>query len=137
GMAKVVASTLSKEKASAYTTECRKREEFIRQVSVDNLVERLDEKVKLSPDQWKKITKSLNEHWDRERDPQLEAFVINGNMWPGAPDQWVLPELTPAQQNIVKRINTSSGRMFFGGGIMGAFMGGGDGGVIDDVDFDV
>ena len=59
------------------------------------MVERIDEKVKLSPDQWKKITKSLNEHWDKNRDPQLEVFALNQSMWPGAPDQWVLPELSP------------------------------------------
>ena len=29
--------------------------------------------------------------------PQLEAFALNQSMWPGAPDQWVLPELSPAQ----------------------------------------
>ena len=113
GVTKLVKDTLSKEKATAYANECRKRDEFARQASVDNLVERIDEKVKLSPDQWKKITKSLNDHWDKSRDPQLEAFALNQSMWPGAPDQWVLPELSPAQQAVLKRVNTMSGQMFF------------------------
>jgi hypothetical protein len=130
-MAKLIPAAFSKEKAKAYAAECRKREEFAHQVAVDNLVERLDERVKLSPDQWKKITKSLNEHWDKKHEPQLEAFVYNNNMWPGAPDQWVLPELTSAQKNVIKRINTMNGQIFFGGGMLGAFMGG-DAGVIDD-----
>jgi hypothetical protein len=135
-MAKLVAATFSKEKNAAYASECRKREEFAHQVAVDNLVERLDERVKLSPDQWKKITKSLNEHWDKKKGPQLEAFLYNSNMWPGAPDQWVLPELTAAQKNVIKRINTMSGQVFFGGGMLGNFMGG-DADVIDDVDIEV
>jgi hypothetical protein len=135
GVAKLVASTLPKDKAAAYATECRKRDEFAHQVSVDNLVERIDEKVKLSPDQWKKITKSLNEHRDKSRDPQLEAFAVNSSMWPGTPDQAVLPELSPAQQAVLKRMSASSGRIWFGGGIIGAMFGG-DSGVIDDIDLD-
>src|SRR4051812_7744764 len=135
-MAKLVKATFSKEKNAAYASECRKREEFAHQVAVDNLVERLDERVKLSPDQWKKITKSLNEHWDKKTGPQLEAFLYNSNMWPGAPDQWVLPELTAPQKNVIKRINTMSGQIFFGGGMLGNFMGG-DADVIDDVEIEI
>lgn len=136
GVAKLVKDTLPKEKVAAYTDECRKRDEFARQVSVDNLVERIDEKVKLSPDQWKKITKSLNEHWDKNRDPQLEAFALNQAMWPGAPHQWVLPELSPAQQAVLKRINTMSGRMFIHGGVFGQMFGG-DGEVLNDMNVEV
>jgi hypothetical protein len=124
GIAKLVRDTYPKEKAAAYADECRKRDEFARQTSVDNLVERIDEKVKLSPDQWKKLAKSLSDHWDKNRDPQLEAFAINGSMWPGAPDQWVLPELSPAQQAVLRRVNTNSGQMFINGGIFGQMFGG-------------
>jgi hypothetical protein len=134
GVAKIVNSTFPSEKAKAYAEECQKRDEFTRQTTVDNLVVRIDEKVKLSPDQWKRIAKSLDSHWDKARDPQLEAFVMSGNMWPGAPDQWVLPELSPAQQAVMKRINSVSGRVFFGGGMMGGMFGG-EGIIIDDVDF--
>jgi hypothetical protein len=136
GIAKLVKDTLPKEKAVAYADECHKREEFARQVSVDNLVERIDEKVKLSPDQWKKIAKSLNDHWDKGRDPQLEAFAINGSMWPGAPDQWVLPELSPSQQAVLKRVNAMSGQMFINGGMFGQMFGG-QAEVFDDMDIDV
>ena len=135
GVAKLVKDNLSKEKAAAYADECRKRDEFARQVSVDNLVERIDEKLKLSPDQWKKITKSLNDHWDKSRDPQLEAFALNQSMWPGAPDQWVLPELSPAQQAVLKRVNAMSGQMFINGGVFGQMFGG-EVQVFNDVDGD-
>jgi hypothetical protein len=53
----------------------------------------------------------------------------------GAPDQWVLPELTPAQQAVLRRVNQYSGQMFIGGGIFGQMFGG-DNSVIDDVDLD-
>jgi hypothetical protein len=135
GVAKLVKDSLSKKKVAAYENECRKRNEFARQVSVDNMVERLDEKVKLSPDQWKKITKSLNDHWDKNRDPQLEAFALNPSMWPGVPDECVLPELSPAQQAVLKRINTNSEQIFFNGGVFGQMFGG-DNSVIDDVDLE-
>jgi hypothetical protein len=136
GIKDLVKRTLPKEKFAAYEDEFRKRDEFVRQVSVDNLVERIDEKVKLSPDQWKKLTKSLNDHWDKSRDPQLESFALNQSMWPGAPDQWVLPELTAAQQGVLKRVNAMSGRIFFNGGVFGQMFGG-NVEVIDDMDVDV
>jgi hypothetical protein len=133
GIAKLVKDMLPKEKVAAYTDECKKRDEFARQTSVDNLVERIDEKVKLSPDQWKKLTKTLNEHWDKNHDPQLESFALNQSMWPGAPDQWVQPLLSPAQQAVLKRINNNSGQMFINGGIFGQMFGG-DVAVFDDID---
>lgn len=135
GIAKIAAQKFPKEKAAAYVDECRKREEFARQVSVDNLVERIDEKVKLSPDQWKKIATSLHKHWDKNRDPQLEAFAMQSSMWPGAPDQWVLPELTPAQQAVLKKVNSRMGHVWFGGGMLGQMFGV-NGAIIDDVDVD-
>jgi hypothetical protein len=135
GLAKVVEATIPNEKYIAYANECRKRDEFTRQASVENLVVRIDEKVKLSPEQWKKITRSLNDHWDKNRDPQLEAFVMSSSMWPGAPNQWVLPELTPAQQAVLKRVSSTSGQVWFGGGIMGGMFGG-ENAVIEDVDID-
>jgi hypothetical protein len=135
GIAKLVKEAFPKEKTAVYSDECKKRDEFARQVSVDNLVERIDEKVKLSPDQWKKVAKSLNDHWDKSRDPQLEAFALNGSTWPGAPDQWVLPELSAAQQAVLKRINAMSGQMFINGGIFGQMFGG-QAEVFDDMDVD-
>jgi len=136
GIAKLVKDTLPKEKVATYSDECRKRDEFARQVAIDNLVERIDEKVKLSPDQWQKIAKTLQAHWDNSRDPQLESFALNQSMWPGAPVQWVLPELTPAQQAVLKRVNARSGQVFFNGGIFGQMLGG-NVEVVDDIDVEV
>jgi hypothetical protein len=135
GVTKLVNDTLSKEKKTAYANECQKRTEFEQQVAVDSLVERIDEKVKLSPDQWKNITKSLRDHWDASQEPQLEAFALNQSMWPGAPVQWVIPELSPSQQVVMKRVNAMSGRFFINGGVFGQMFGG-DGEVINDMDED-
>jgi hypothetical protein len=135
GLAKLIKEKLPAGKAAAYDRECKLRADFARRTAVDNTVERIDEKVRLSPDQWKKITKTLKEHWDKNRDPQLEAFAMNHSMWPGAPDQLVLPELTTAQQAVLRRVNQYSGQMFIGGGIFGQMFGG-DNSVIDDIDLD-
>jgi hypothetical protein len=136
GIATVVASTVPKEKVAAYENECRKRAEFAHKVAVENVVARLDEKVNLSPDQWKRLTKSLSEHSDKSRDPQLEMFLINSNMLPGGIDQSVISELTPAQQVLLKRMSRQTNQVFWGGGIFGGMMAA-DGGVIDDVEIEL
>jgi hypothetical protein len=136
GISKLAENSFPKEKLAAYKEECRKRDEFSRQTAVDNLVVRIDEKVKLSPDQWRRISKSLNDHWDTNRQPQLEAFVMSNSMWPGAPNEWVLPELSVAQQAVLRRLNSYSGHVWFGGGIMGGMFGA-DAAVIEDIEIDV
>jgi hypothetical protein len=136
GLAQLVKEKLPANKAAAYDRECKLRAEFARRTAVDNTVERIDEKVRLSPDQRKKVTKVLNERWDKNRDPQLEAFAMNQSMWPGAPDQLVLPELTTAQQAVLRRINRYSGQVFMGGGIFGQMFGGDNSVIDDDIDLD-
>jgi hypothetical protein len=133
GLQKVATSTLSKEKAQAYADESKKREEFIRKVGIDNLVARIDEKVDLSADQRKKITESLTAQTDKAKQPQLEIFAMNnGNMWPGASKEAVLPELTAAQKTVFGRLNSAAGQAFFGGNMFNI-----QGAQIDDVDLDV
>jgi hypothetical protein len=131
GLLKTAEGTLSKEKAKAYADESKKRDEFIRKVGIDNLVARIDEKVDLSPDQRKKITESLISHSDKGHQPQLEAFAMNGNMWPGVSSEVVLPALTPAQKTVFGRLNASVGQVFFGGNMFNV-----QGVEIDDVDLD-
>ena len=129
GLAKIAASSFSKEKAEAYAGECRKRDDFYRQVSVENLIVRIDDKVILSPEQRKVISDSLTTHWDQIDKPQIEAFAISASMWPGVPNDRVLPALTAAQQAVLKRLNSVTGRVFFGNGMFGE-----QGAVLDDID---
>jgi hypothetical protein len=119
------------EKVAAYVEECRKRTEFEHRVAVDNLVERLDQKLILSPDQRTKIAAALLEHWDESWAPQLEIFAINMQMWPTVPDEWVVPELSESQRAALKTLTRVSGRMMVGGMAFGM-----DGDVIDDINLD-
>lgn len=135
GVDKLVKDTLSKERSAAYTDECRKRDEFARQALVDNMVERIDEKVKLPPEQWRKLATVLGDHWDKNWEPQIEALAMNTPMWPGEPLQWVLRELSPAQQAALKRVNRGSTRIIIRGGAIGQMLGG-NGAVFNDMEDD-
>jgi hypothetical protein len=77
----------------------------------------------------------LGEHWDKNWEPQIEALAMNTSMWPGEPLQWVLPELSPAQQAVLKRVNRGSTRIMINGGVF-AQMNGGNGDVFDDINDD-
>jgi hypothetical protein len=129
GVGKIVETELSKEQVAAYSKECKKRIEFEKRISVDNLVAKIDKELILSPEQREKITKSLNEHWDEKWAPQVEMFMHGMDMWPNVPDQWVRPHLTATQQVAWGRIGRNQGNHFFGG--MGV-----NGQVIDDIDLD-
>ena len=129
GVAELVAATLPEEKVVAYETEAGKRSAFLRNVIVQNLVDMIDAKVVLSPDQRQKITASLNNHWDSSWVPQLEMFTLGNDMWPNVPDQWILPELTPSQRGVLSALNRPSGQIFVGNAGFGVEVG-----EIDDID---
>jgi hypothetical protein len=131
GVAKVAADTLPKEKVAAYKTECDKRSAFYRDVTVGNLVDLIDAKVILSPEQRQKISASLKEHWDPSWAPQLDLFAMNNDIWPNVPDQWISPELTAAQRNVLNKANRINGQMVIGGGGFGL-----EAGEIDDINLD-
>jgi hypothetical protein len=99
-------------------------------VWLDNLVAKIDKELILSPEQREKITKSLNDHWDKKWAPQVEMFMHGMDMWPNVPDQWIRPHLTATQQVAWGRIGRNQGNHFFGG--MGV-----NAQVIDDIDLDV
>lgn len=131
GVAQVAADALPQEKAAAYKTECDKRSAFYRDVTVGNLVDLIDAKVILSPDQRQKITASLKEHWDSSWAPQLDLFSMNNDIWPNVPDQWISPELTASQRNVLGKANRIPGQMFINGGGFGL-----EAGEIDDINLD-
>jgi hypothetical protein len=135
GVAKICQAQFTKEQAATYTRECKKREDFVRQTIIDNLVARIDEKLKLSPEQCKRINKSMSDRWDKDQAPELESLAINTNMWPSVPDGWILPELTPAQQAVMRRMSATSSQIWFGGGMFMGVMGN-NGAVLDDIGYD-
>jgi hypothetical protein len=132
GLANVVAASVPSDKAKAYAEECRLRNDFERQVSIDNMVAQIDDKVFLSSEQRKKITAALTAHWSEVNKPQIEAFAIGGPMRPFVPNEWVLPELTPAQRAVMDKLKPVSGQVFLGGGVFGV-----QGGVIEDIDLGI
>lgn len=115
GVAKLVAETLPAEKAAVYEKQAAQRAEFERDAAVANLVEQLDEKLILAPEQRQRITSSLTEHWDQKWAPQIESFALGRNYFLPVPKQWVRPELTAAQRTVFDRLNNSSRRVIFGG----------------------
>jgi hypothetical protein len=127
GVAKIIKAELPKEQTAVYVEETKKRADFSQQVSVDNLVARIDNELILSPEQREKISKSLFDHWDKAWAPQLEMFMHGMDMWPNVPDQWIRPHLTATQQVAWGRLHKQHGNVFFGGM-------GNEGQVIDDID---
>ncbi len=128
GVGELVKKELPKEKTELYADECKKRTDFVQRMAVAGLVTRIDKELILSGDQRDKLTKSLEEHWDKSWTPQMEMIMHGMEMWPAVPDKWIIPHLSAAQQAAWSRITKQSGNMFFGGiGIAG-------GEVIDDID---
>jgi hypothetical protein len=114
GVAQVVTSTLSKEKAAAYERECAKRASFYRDVTVANLVERFDEKLKFSAKQRGSITDSLTENLDRAQIPEVEALMTHTDALPDAAEMWIRPELSEPQRRMLNNMNNlASGQIFF------------------------
>jgi hypothetical protein len=76
----------------------------------------MDEQLLLAPEQRTRITKSLVKNWNKDWAPQIELFMMNTNMWPRVPDQWVTKELTPAQRAVWARLQANPQYMVWGGG---------------------
>jgi hypothetical protein len=116
GLQTVAAAALPQEKSAVYKSECDKRTAFYRQTTVDNLVNALDAKLNLSPEERQKITASLLDHWDASWAPQLDAFLIQSDAMPTVPNQWISPELTSAQRKVFVELsgNANQGVIFAG-----------------------
>ncbi len=127
-MDRIVKKELPKEAAEIYAKESKEREEFLKRTAVDNLVAKIDKELILTPEQQKKISDALYEHYDPSW-AQLEMFMHGMDMWPSVPDQWVRPYLTVAQKLAWGRISKNAHHVFFGG--MGV-----EGQAIDDIDLD-
>ena len=127
-------AALPKEKADAYASQCEKREAFERQAAVENLVNTIDEKLTLTPDQYRKICAALVAHWNDRWSPQLESFAIQSSFKPSLselPPELVSPELTEAQRKLFDELRS--------GPIQTVFIGGGPNrefGLIDDIKLD-
>jgi hypothetical protein len=126
GVATVVSTTLSKEKAAAYERENERRTNFFREATIANLVGLSDEKVDLSKEQREKITHLLA---GRDQLPQFEVLMMQTDALPAGIDKWIRSELSEPQRSVLGRINKFPDQVFFGGMAMG-----GNDEVIDDID---
>jgi hypothetical protein len=130
GVAEVVANTLSKEKVAAYERESSRRMQFYREVAVANLVDCVDEHLRLSSQQRQDITNSLLESWEKGAVPQLEVFMLGRNGVPASTEMWIRPELSEPQRRLLNRMSKlRSQEIFFGQVDLGA-----PDEVIDDID---
>ena len=133
GVAQVVATTLSKEKVSAYESECAARMNFYREVAVANVVECVDDKLNLTSQQRLNITESLLENWEKDLDPELELFVVKADALPNDAEMWIRPALSDSQRRMLSRMNKIRTQEIF----FGQIGGGPENEVIDDIDLNV
>jgi hypothetical protein len=129
GVAEVVADTLPKESVAAYEGECARRKQFYREVAVANLVERVDEQLRLSSHQRLDITEALLDGWEKGAVPQLEIFILGADGLPASAERWIRPELSESQRRLLSRRNTLNSQEIFFGQVDGA-----PDEVIDDID---
>ena len=106
---------LTAEQSTRYRAELERRKEDRKQVTIRNLVAKLDEDLVLTAEQRQKLVDSLSKNWDNAWAQSLEMFQYNNNdSFPNVPDQFVTPFLNKTQtlvwQGITKNNNT-----FWGG----------------------
>jgi hypothetical protein len=129
GVAEVVANTLPKERVAAYEGECARRKQFYREVAVANLVERVDEQLRLSSHQRLDVTEALLDGWEKGAVSQLEIFILGADGLPASAEKWIRPELSESQRRLLSRRNTLNSQEIFFGQVDGA-----PDEVIDDID---
>ncbi len=121
GLNKAVKTKLSPDLAARLDAEIAKREASRKQLSVRNLVARLDRDLVLSPDQRTKVAESLSAHWEDSWCQSLEMFMYDYQFLPPIPDQYVAPILNDPQKKIWR--STQKVGAFWGGfGMMNGVM---------------
>ena len=104
GVAKAVKETLPAETAALYVEQSNQRPEFRKQLTVENLVSFLDDKLVLSAVQRAAITKALAAAWDENWISQLQLLTNGSQIFPSIPDQCVVPHLRDSQRTVWQAI---------------------------------
>jgi hypothetical protein len=85
----------------ALQAEYAKRDEYRKQVLIENLLVVLDRKLNLTKQQRTDIATSLSAEWNDSWAPQIQCFLLTDqDMIPRFPDKCVSPYLQPAQKTI-------------------------------------
>lgn len=117
-LARILSETLQPEQKSAYDDEMEKRRAQRKQVSVENLVAIIDERLVLSADQRKQLLESLNKNWQPSWVQSMQMLMNNNQYLPSIPDRFVVSALNDAQKKVWRTIPKTS-YMVWGGFGMG------------------
>jgi hypothetical protein len=113
GIAKAVKDHLPAEMAAQYAHQSEQRNEYRKHLTVDNLVNYLDDKLVLSSTQRDAISKALAAAWDDNWVSQLQ-LLSNGNQFvPSIPDQCIVPHLRDSQRNVWQAIPNRNNQVMF------------------------
>src|SRR5690606_6922372 len=95
GIAAALEGALSEEQRQTYRAERKEREEYFRDVAIDNYLAKLDQRIVLSAEQAANIRAELQQRWNSSWAPPLHAFVQLSNYLPDVPAAYVAPHLGP------------------------------------------
>jgi hypothetical protein len=119
-LAEALQEKMTDEHRAAYVAERAERVAFRRDATIENIVSQMDQRLGLTADQRRSISKSLRDKWSDDWSPPLELFVQMSEYAPAFPDELVMQFLNPAQTQQWQRVQRISARgVNFGGGMLG------------------
>jgi hypothetical protein len=113
GVAKAVKEHLPAEAAALYVEQSNQRSEYRKQLTIENLVSFLDDKLVLSSAQRSAISKALTAAWDENWIPQLQLMSNGTQFLPSIPDQCVVPHLRDSQRTVWQAIPNRNNQVIF------------------------
>lgn len=113
GVAAAVRAHTTPEQAERHRAEVAARAEDHKRTAIRNMIANLDRDLILSPDQRDRLRESLAKHWEDSWCPSLDSYIYDNQFTGNVPEQFVLPILSPAQQE-TWRGNRNLPRTFFG-----------------------
>ncbi len=120
---KTAAKCLDEQQVALYRQEIDKRNEHLRQATVDVLAGELGYRYRLTTEQQTKIAASLKANWQPAWYQGAEAFLMHGEQFfPQLPDQFIAPHLTNAQR-AAWRERDQQFQVMWGGGVVVGFPG--------------
>ena len=104
-VAKLLQPLVSAEQYSRYTAEAKARDEFERDAVVETLLEMLDTKLVLSPDQQTQLKEKLSADDTLIDLHSLAVYRSNAQYLPQLPETLIVPILTASQKQVWNSLN--------------------------------
>jgi hypothetical protein len=114
--ATIVKKHVSPEQFAAYEAEAQKRRDFSQQTVIDYIVAKIDDRLRLSPDQREAISKDLLKRWADDWAPSPAGLLQLDEYVPSVPSEAIVPHLDKAQKKVWTTVQTVSVQGFMGGG---------------------